>query len=96
MRFPLIATTSNGLPPASLIAVAEKLRNFDDDQVISYRLLWAGGGLALVAADAAGLLWLREAKAIEDARPGTLTADDRTRLVLGLESVDPSQAAATP
>jgi hypothetical protein len=32
-------------------------------------------------------VWLREAKAIEDAHPGSLTAEEAQRLHLGLESI---------
>jgi hypothetical protein len=39
----------------------------------------------------AASLWLREAKAYEDAHPGTFDEDDRTRLRLALESL--SEAA---
>jgi len=45
---------------------------------------------------AAAALWLREAKALEDTRPGTLTAGDLTRLERALESSDPSRAAGAP
>ena len=45
---------------------------------------------------AAAVLWLREAKAIEDARPGTLGRDDRTRLDMALESLDPMTHAPSP
>lgn len=37
---------------------------------------------------AAASLWLREAKAYEDAHPGTFDEDDRTRLRLALESLN--------
>lgn len=40
---------------------------------------------------AAGV-WLREAKAAEDAHPGLLDEDDRTRLRLALESLNESAA----
>ena len=33
-------------------------------------------------------VWLREAKAIEDAHPGALSSEDAERLKLGLEQVD--------
>jgi hypothetical protein len=75
--------------------VERESRTWDDRKRAEYAL-YRGLTHGALGDRAAGLLWLREAKAIEDARPGTLTADDRTRLVLGLESVDPSQAAATP
>lgn len=42
---------------------------------------------------AAAGVWLREAKAAEDAHPGTLEEDDRARLRLALESLD---GAASP
>lgn len=45
---------------------------------------------------AAAALWLREAKAFEDAHPGTLTLDDATRLKLALESSNPSELPAAP
>jgi hypothetical protein len=45
---------------------------------------------------AAASLWLHEAKAIESAHPGTLSADDRARLNLALESTDPEELPAPP
>lgn len=45
---------------------------------------------------AAASLWLREAKAIEDAHPRTLVDDDRARLLLALESLAPDAAPPTP
>jgi hypothetical protein len=45
---------------------------------------------------AAGSVWLAQAKALEDAHPGTLSEDDRVRLRLGLEAVQPESAAPSP
>lgn len=41
-------------------------------------------------------VWLNEAKAIEDAHPGTLAADDRVRLDLALESLASDAAPPSP
>jgi hypothetical protein len=38
---------------------------------------------------ASAMKWLHEAKAIEDAHPGTLSEDDLTRLKVALESLEP-------
>lgn len=38
---------------------------------------------------AAADVWLKEAKAIEDAHPQTLSSDDRARLELALEALSP-------
>jgi hypothetical protein len=45
---------------------------------------------------AAADLWLREAKATEDANPGTLPAEDHVRLKLALESLAPDVAPPAP
>lgn len=45
---------------------------------------------------AAASRWLREAKAIEDAYPRTLSDDDRTRLVVALESFGPTATPPSP
>jgi hypothetical protein len=45
---------------------------------------------------AAASAWLRQAKAIEDTRPGTLGDDDRARLSLGLDSVASEVAPPSP
>ena len=34
------------------------------------------------------LVWLKQARAMEDARPGTLSDDDKTRLDLALDAAD--------
>lgn len=45
---------------------------------------------------AAASLWLREARAMEDANPRTLADEDRVRLNLALESLAPDSAPPTP
>lgn len=42
------------------------------------------------------MVWLKEAKTIEDAHPGTLSADDLARLRLALESYDPARNTPPP
>lgn len=45
---------------------------------------------------AQALVWLQEAKTIEDAHPGTLSADDLARMKLALESYDATRNPAPP
>jgi len=50
--------------------------------------LYRGLTLGALGDRAMAAVWLREAKAIEDANPGSLAPDDARRLQLGLESHD--------
>jgi hypothetical protein len=45
---------------------------------------------------AQALVWLNEARAIEEAQPGTLSADDLARLRIALESYDGARNPAPP
>jgi hypothetical protein len=76
----------------TLIAAEAESKGWDDRHRAEYALYRGLTHGALGDRATAGV-WLREAKAIEDAHPGTLSADDMTRLKLGLESIDPAQAA---
>ena len=79
----------------TFVAAEPESRNWEDKRRAEYALYRGLTHGALGDRAAAGV-WLHEAKAIEDAHPATLSADDMTRLKLGLESIDPSQAAAAP
>jgi hypothetical protein len=50
--------------------------------------LYRGLTLAALGDRAQAGVWLREAKAIEDSRPGSLSAEDAQRLKLGLDAND--------
>lgn len=75
----------------TFVEAESEMRTWDDRRRAEYALYRGLTHGALGDRAAAGV-WLREAKAIEDAHPGSLTADDMTRLRMGLESIDPAQA----
>lgn len=60
-------------------------RSWSDSRRAEYAL-YRGLTLNALGDKAHGGLWLREAKAIEDANPGCLTPEEAQRLHLGLES----------
>ncbi len=68
-------------------------RAWDDERRAQYAL-YRGLTHNALGDRAAASLWLRECKAIEDAHPDTLGADDLTRLKLALESLGSGAAAA--
>jgi hypothetical protein len=78
-----------------LLRAESESRAWDDKRRAEYAL-YRGLTHGALGDRAAAALWLREAKAVEDAHPGTLTADDLTRLNLALESTDPAQLPASP
>jgi hypothetical protein len=55
--------------------------------------LYRGLTHAALGERAAASLWLHEAKAIESAHPGSLAADERSRLTITLESIAPEEQA---
>ena len=69
-------------------------RTWDDGRRAEYAL-YRGLTHGALGDRAAASVWLHEAQAIEAAKPGSLSADDVTRLQLALESlsVEPSPAA---
>jgi hypothetical protein len=60
-------------------------RGWSDARRAEYAL-YRGLTLGALGDHAMAGVWLREAKAIEDARPGSLTPEEAQRLHLGLES----------
>jgi hypothetical protein len=60
-------------------------RSWSDAKRARYAL-YRGLTLGALGDRAQAGVWLREAKAIEDARPGSLTPEDAQRLHLGMES----------
>jgi len=75
---------------------AERESHTWDDRHRAEYALYRGLTHGALGDRAAATLWLHEAKAIESAHPGTLSADDRARLNLGLESTDPEELPAPP
>jgi hypothetical protein len=62
-------------------------REYDERDRASYAL-YRGLTLMAVGDRPQAAVWLREAKAIEDTRPGTLSDEDALRLKTALESGD--------
>jgi len=79
----------------TLVRVEPESKSWDDAKRAEYAL-YRGLTHNALGDRAAASIWLKEAKALEDARPGTLSEDDQVRLRLGLEAVQPDSAAATP
>lgn len=79
----------------AFVRIEADSRAWDEHRRAEYALYRGLTHGALGDRQSAGV-WLKEAKALEDAHPGTLTDDDRVRLRLGLESVAPDVAPATP
>jgi hypothetical protein len=61
-------------------------RTWNDEKRARYAL-YRGLTLNALGDRARAGVWLREARAIEDAHPGSLSAEDAQRLRLGLEAV---------
>jgi hypothetical protein len=78
-----------------LVRIELDTKQWDDGRRAEYALYRGLTHGALGDRQAAGV-WLKEAKAIEDAHPGTLADDDRARLRLGLESISPDVAPPAP
>ena len=68
-----------------LVALEAESKAWAPSRRVEYALYRGLVHLALGDRGAAGV-WLREAKAAEDAHPGTLEEDDKARLRLALES----------
>jgi hypothetical protein len=67
--------------------VEAESRGWSGERKAEYAL-YRGLTLGALGDRAMAAVWLREAKAIEDANPGSLAPDDARRLQLGLESHD--------
>jgi hypothetical protein len=76
----------------TFLAAEQESQTWDDRRRAEYALYRGLTHGALGDRSAAGV-WLREAKAIEDAHPGTLSTDDVARLGRGLEQIDATVAA---
>ena len=76
-----------------LLALEVDERSWDDQRRCEYALY---RGLVHNALGDRGpaSIWLKEARALADAHPGVLGADDLTRLQLALEGLGPDAAAA--
>jgi hypothetical protein len=79
----------------TLVRVEPESKTWDESKRAEYAL-YRGLTHGALGDRAAASVWLKQAKSIEDARPGTLTQDDRVRLRLGLESVASDAAAPSP
>lgn len=73
-----------------LVALETESRDWSGRERAEYALYRGLVHLSLGDRDSAAV-WLNEARAIEDAKPRTLSEDDRTRLKLALDSL-----ASTP
>jgi hypothetical protein len=67
-------------------AVENDRRTWSDSTRARYAL-YRGLTLGALGDQGQAGVWLHEAKAIEDAHPGSLTAEETQRLHLGLESI---------
>jgi hypothetical protein len=78
----------------TLVSVETESRTWDDGRRTEYAL-YRGLTHGALGDRAAAAVWLQEAKALEAAHPGSLSADDLTRLNLALESlaVEPTGTA---
>jgi hypothetical protein len=72
-----------------LVALEAESRGWGDTRRCEYAL-YRGLVHHELGDRVAAAKWLHEAKAIEDAHPGTLGEDDQTRLKVALESLEPS------
>lgn len=71
-----------------LLALEKESTTWSGDKRAEYALYRGLVHLALGDRASAGV-WLREAKAIEDVHPHTLSSDDRARLDVALDSLAP-------
>lgn len=78
-----------------LVAMEPRSKNWSSEKRAEYSL-YRGLVHHALGDRRAALLWLREAKAIDDAQPHTLAEDDRTRLDLALESLASDAAPPSP
>lgn len=70
-------------------------RGWDDTRRAEYAL-YRGLTLGALGDRAGAAVWLKEAKALEDAHPGSLSREDLERLKLGLAQVSPAEPPAPP
>jgi hypothetical protein len=77
----------------TLVAAEPESRTWSDTKRAEYALYRGLTHGALGDRPQAGV-WLRECKAIEDAHPGSLSAEDAQRLKLGLDALEGAAAAA--
>ena len=68
-------------------------RTMDERRRAEYAL-YRGLSHGALGDRSAALFWLREAKAVEDTHPNTLSTDDLARLHVALESFDPARNPA--
>ena len=78
-----------------LLALEPDVKDWGERRRAEYGL-YRGLTHAALGDRAAAGVWLREAKAIEDAHPRTLNDDDRARLNLALESLSADTAPPSP
>ena len=71
----------------TFVSIEPESRRWDDSRRAEYALFRGLTHGALGDRATAGV-WLREAKAIEDLHPGTLSSENLARLKLGLEEVE--------
>ena len=76
----------------TFVAAEPDSRSWDDSKRAEYAL-YRGLTHGALGDRGQATVWLRESKAIEDARPGALSAENALRLKLGLEQVE---AMTTP
>lgn len=74
---------------AELVALEKDSETYGGQKRAEYALYRGLVHLSLGDRQSAGV-WLREAKAIEDVHPGTLSTDDKARLEVALESLSPA------
>jgi hypothetical protein len=72
----------------TFLSIEAESRNYDDPHRAAYAL-YRGLTHAALGDRASAALWLREAKAIEDAHPGSLSMEDRRRLQVALDANEP-------
>lgn len=80
---------------AALVAMEAESTSWRDARRAEYAL-YRGLVHHALGDRGAAALWLREAKAAEDAHPGTLSDDDRVRMSLALEALAPDAAPPSP
>jgi hypothetical protein len=68
-------------------SIEDESRNYDERDRATYAL-YRGLTLRALGDNGDGATWLREAKAIEETRPGTLEPGDTLRLKAALESAE--------
>jgi hypothetical protein len=74
-----------------LASIEAESRTYDDARRAEYSL-YRGLTLAALGDRGQAAVWLREAKAIEDTRPGTLSHEDALRLKAALEGSEAAES----